>query len=277
MDTERDCAGEPAKLKSTRSTVRSLATSLRDAGRLVLDTILPPQCPITGEVVDRTGLISASAWSKLQFIGEPQCDHCGLPFPYDPRPSGAVSPIICGACSSKRPAFDRARAALIYDEFTARLILGFKYGDRTDGVKQLCRWMVQAGQDILQDCDALVPVPLHYTRQVSRRFNQAAVLAFGVAREVSCPVDITTLQRHRPTPQQKGLGFRARRKNVRGAFTIKENVKHRIQDKAIVLVDDVLTTGATVDACATLLKRHGARKLSVLTVARVVSELRVPI
>ncbi len=244
------------------------------AGKAVLDVLLPPQCPITGELVDRPGALSGKGWAQLQFIEAPQCGRCGLPFPYDPAPDVSV---LCGNCARKEPVYDLARAPLVYDDISARLILRFKYGDRTDGVAQFCRWMKEAGRELWSEHDVLVPVPLHYGRLVRRRFNQAAVLASGLAKTTGLTSDPVLIKRRRATPQQKGLGYRARHRNVQGAFTIEKKRHAGVRGGRFVLVDDVLTSGATLEACARLLKGHGAQKVSVVTIARVVSEQKIPI
>ena len=277
MDREPSGSGlaEPPRFKIARPFSDFWpAERVVKAGRAVLDVLLPPQCPITGELVDQPGALSGKGWAQLQFIDAPSCDRCGLPFPYDPAPGGQ---LLCGVCARKAPAYDHARAALVHSDASARLILRFKYGDRTDGVAQFCRWMMEAGRDLWDEHDVLVPVPLHYGRLVRRRFNQAAVLASGLTKITGLASDPFLIKRRRATPQQKGLGYQARRRNVQGAFAVEKKRHAGIRDGRFVLVDDVLTSGATIEACARLLKGHGAQKVSVVTIARVVSEQKIPI
>jgi ComF family protein len=174
------------------------------------------------------------------------------------------------------PAYGRARAVVRYDDIARDLIHRLKYGDRLDLAAAMGQWMARAGRELLDDADALVPVPLHWRRLWGRRFNQAAVLAKAAAGS-GIPVLTTALGRMRATPQQVGLSRSARAVNVQGAFVVTKDGRATICGKRLVLVDDVLTSGATVDACARALLRAGARNVDVLVFARVVATVRVPI
>jgi ComF family protein len=175
------------------------------------------------------------------------------------------------------PAYDRARAAVRYDEIARALVLAFQYGDRLDLAPMMGRWMARAGSALLADADALLPVPLHWRRLWARRFNQAAALA-GAISEV-CGVARTRLTPpcSTGTPQQVGLSKSQRADNVQGAFRVPAERKAEIKGKRLVLIDDVLTSGATVDTCARALLRAGAAPVDVLVFARVVAPLRTPI
>jgi ComF family protein len=175
------------------------------------------------------------------------------------------------------PAYGRARAVVRYEDVARDLVHRLKYGDRLDLATSMGRWMARAGRDLLADADALVPVPLHWRRLWGRRFNQAAVLAKAAASHSGLPVLAGVLKRMRATSQQVGLSRSARAVNVQGAFAVTQDGKAAVYGKRLLLVDDVLTSGATVDACARTLLRAGARNVDVLVFARVVAAARVPI
>lgn len=177
---------------------------------------------------------------------------------------------LCGACLRRRPRFDRARAVFRYDERSRRLILGFKHGDRLHGAPAFGQWMARAGAALLADASLIAPVPLHWTRLFRRRYNQAALLAQAIARECDVPVVLDLLVRQRRTPSQGLLSAAERHRNVQGAFALRASHAARLEGKRVLLVDDVLTTGATVGACARVLLQAGASAVDVLTLARVV-------
>lgn len=229
----------------------------------VVDFLLPPRCFSCREAVATQGGLCAECFSGLSFITEPVCGGCGYPFAHD-LPEGT----LCGACTRLRPAFDSARAALVYNEASKRLVLGFKRAERTQGLGTLARWLARAGHNALRGTDVIVPVPLHRKRLFARRFNQAALLAKALAEGTGVALDVLTLERARNTPSQGGKGAVKRAQNVRGAFRVRGKKPYR--GRSVVLVDDVLTTGATADACARALKKAGAERVTALTLARVV-------
>lgn len=237
-------------------------SSLRRRLDLVVDALLPPRCLACGTIVGTAGLLCGPCWGGLAFIAGPQCACCGLPFPVD-----AGEGALCGACHADPPAFAAARAAVIYDDASRPLILGFKHGDRTHGAAAFARWMARAGAAIVAETDIVVPVPLHRWRLFTRRYNQSALLAKALGLAAGLPVVVDALARRRATPSQGGLDRAARFANVRGAFAVRR--RGGIEGRRVLLVDDVLTTGATAEACAKTLLRAGARAVSVLTLARV--------
>lgn len=236
-----------------------------------LDMVLPPRCLLTGEAVEETGMLSPSVWAKLNFIAAPLCGACGLPFDLDMGEENKEA-LLCGACLSGPPPFSRARAAVRYDENSREIILAFKHGDRTEAVRAFAPWMARAGSDILQDNDLIVPVPLHRWRLLRRRYNQAALMARALSRLSGLPWHANALLRTRPTPAQGHMNQAERDDNVRDAFALHPRHRAKLQDRRILLVDDVYTTGATARACARALIHGGAKSVDVLTLARVVRD-----
>lgn len=234
-------------------------------GKRALDLLLPPQCLGCGDLVDEVGALCADCWGKITFLGAPCCAACGLPFEYDP---GAG--VLCGGCARQRPAYTRARAALSYDEHSRGLILAFKHGDRTDAAPAYARWLARAGAELLDGAEAVLPVPLHWTRLFARRYNQAALLAQHLARQAGLAYEPDVLRRKRRTPSQGRLSASARRRNLRGAFAVRPGQRPRIARRRLLLIDDVMTSGATAQACALTLLRAGAAQVDVLTLARVI-------
>jgi len=230
-----------------------------------LDILLPPRCLACPAPVASPGHLCAECWAAMEFIDAPICVRCGWPFDYDHGED-----VLCAACMGRAPAFDAARAVFRYDDASRRLILALKHGDRLEGAPAFARWMVRAGGELLAKCDLVVPVPLHRRRLFWRRYNQAAVLAQAIAREIGLDYDPLVLVRQRATPSQGGLNRAQRRRNVRGAFACPPNRADRLGGRRVALIDDVMTTGATVEACARVLKRHGAAEVVVVTLARVV-------
>ena len=178
--------------------------------------------------------------------------------------------MICPACTARAPAYDKARAAFVYNEATRPLVLGLKHAGRTDALAAYGRWMARAGAGLLGDADGLVPVPLHGARLRRRRFNQSLLLARALSHACGVPVEPHVLARVRNTETQGGLSAKGRARNVAGAFAVREGRAGWVAGKRLVVVDDVHTTGATLSACARALKRAGAVNVNAVTLARVV-------
>jgi ComF family protein len=175
------------------------------------------------------------------------------------------------------PAYQRARAAVRYDDVARTLVHALKYQDRTDLAPAMGRWMARAGHELLDRADALIPVPLHWRRGWSRRYNQSGALARVIERQSGVKLVSETLRRVRPTEQQIGLSRTERASNVQGAFKVDTDRKADIAGRRVILIDDVLTSGATVDACARALLRAKAAQVDVLVFARVVDTHKAPI
>ena len=255
-----------------RSRLAQMRGLLASTFRRALDVALPPLCPSCREPLgDGIGLCAA-CWSKLSLIEPPFCSRLGIPFAYDPGPG-----VISMEAIADPPAYQRARAAVRYDDVARALIHAYKYGDRLDLAPLIGNWMARAGRELLAESDGLIPVPLHWRRLWARRFNQSATLARAISAAAGVPVIDDALQRVRPTAQQVGLSKSARAENVQGAFRVTPDGKGKVSGRRLVLVDDVLTSGATSDTCARALLRAGAKQVDVLVFARVVAASRAPI
>lgn len=234
--------------------------------RLAVDAVLPPLCLCCGALVSEPGALCPVCWEKIGFLAAPHCAICGHPFDFEPGSEDCQ----CGFCMAEAPSWRRARAVFRYDDQSKPLVLRFKHGDRLEGAPAFARWMARAGADLLDGADLIVPVPLHPFRLLSRRYNQAAVLALALGRLSGTPVAPDLLARRRRTQVQGHLNREERRQNVRGAFQVRGRKAALVQDRTILLIDDVLTTGATVGECARVLTKAGAKAVDVLTLGRVV-------
>jgi ComF family protein len=231
----------------------------------LFDLVLPPRCAGCGVIVDGDGRFCGPCWQGLRFIAAPQCASCGEPFAYD---RGADAQ--CGACLATPPAWDRARAALAYEGPARTALLRFKLADRQHLAGMMVPHMARAGAALLGPDALLVPVPLHRWRLWRRGFNQSALLARGLARAGLGQLAVDALVRVRATRPSVGLNPSERAANVKGAFRLASSA--RVQGRAVVLIDDVLTSGATASACALALHKAGAATVDVLTWARVVRD-----
>jgi len=243
---------------------------IRRAAAMIVDSVLPPLCLACGEAVDSQGGLCAACWAGIAWLGPPWCEGCGLPFEFDPGLRAHGETLRCGACLRDPPAFDRARAVFRYDAASRGMLLAFKHADRTHAAPAFGRWLARAGDELLSSADLVAPVPLHWMRLAWRRYNQSALLAKVAASIVERPLVPDLLVRARHTPSQGAFGPAARRRNVRGAFRVHPRHGAKVQGRRILLVDDVFTTGATVEECARALRRGGAVAVDVLTLARVV-------
>lgn len=229
-----------------------------------LDWLIPPQCLVCrGDVGEASGLCVA-CWSTLSFIEAPFCERLAIPFPYDQGED-----MISAAALADPPLWDRARSALLFDDAARSLVHGLKYRDRHEAGLLMARLMIRAGADIIRPADAIIPVPLYRWRLWRRRYNQSALLARNICRATGKAFQPGLLRRLRSTRSQTGLDHEERRRNVRNAFVVPEESRPLVAGKSLVLIDDVRTTGATLEACARALKAEGAAHVDVLTFALV--------
>jgi ComF family protein len=259
--SEADSATAPAPAEAAQ---RRLA--LKSVLAPLADLLLPPVCIVCRTRIGGHGLICGACFAKIEFIAPPLCDRLGVPLPYDTGEGRQLS----AAAIAKPPVYDRARAVARYSSTMRELIQSFKYRDRHEGLPLFGRWLRKAGADLLADADLIVPVPLYSWRLWSRRFNQSAMLTREVGRLAHVPVDCLALRRVRRTISQVGLSPDQRRRNVAGAIKVPNSRASAVAGKSIVLIDDVITTGATADACARALRRAGAVRIDVLALARAV-------
>ena len=241
--------------------------------RKALDLLLPPRCPSCAVEVDAVGSLCGDCWTGLRFLAPPWCRTCGRP-----APPAAAKDALCHECAIAPPPFDRARAALRYDDTSRRLVLAFKNSGRFEGLPAFAAWLARAGDELLGDADLILPVPLHRWRLVKRGFNQSAVLAQALAGRTGRAWSPDILRRPVATASQRGLGAAERVTNITSAaFEVQAANAVRVDGARIVLVDDVLTTGATLAACTAVLRQAGAVRIDVLTLARVVRDHELPI
>jgi ComF family protein len=227
--------------------------------------LFPARCAACRETVGAHGALCAACWEEIHFITAPHCHRCGLPFAHE-----MGEQALCGHCMKESPAFTEARAVFRYDETSRAQILALKYYDKTQLAPVFGHWLARAAGEYKDKVQAILPVPLHYWRLVGRRYNQAGLLAQALAKQTGLPVLNDTLRRVRATTTQAGLTRTGREKNVRGAFKVPHAKRETLKGKSVLLIDDVMTTGATLNACARALNDAGVVDVYVLTLARTV-------
>lgn len=231
------------------------------------DVIVPPCCLVCRTPLAAHQVLCAACWREVQFIRPPLCDVLGTPLPFD-----TGGRMVSAAAAARPPAYDRARAVAHFSGSMRTLIHQLKYADRHDA-RALCgRWLAAAAGDLIAGIDVVVPVPLSRLRLLSRRYNQAAILAQELARATGLSVDVGLLRRARFTRPQVGLTRDQRRRNLAGAFQVAPRRRPWLAGRSVLLIDDVITTGATAEACARALKRAGAARVDVLALAMVTNE-----
>jgi ComF family protein len=243
--------------------MHAAASLARSALRPILDFALPPRCPGCGAVTDEPHRFCLTCWTALTFLGEPCCARCALPFDY-----GEGAEVICGRCLAEPPAYDRLRAAVAYGDMARAVALKLKYGGRPGVAETMARFM-ERHLDPSAD-PVLAPVPLHRWRIWRRGYNQAALIAGALARRAGLEARLDLIERVKATPVLRGMSPRERKHAVRAAFRVNPKRKAALKGKAVILVDDVYTSGATANACARILRRAGAARVDVLCWARVV-------
>ena len=244
---------------------------IRIATARLSDLLIPPVClschqPITGH-----NNLCAACWRRISFITHPLCDRLGIPLPFDP--GGGVT--LSAAAMADPPVYDRARAVAHYSGVMRDLIHSFKYADQHTPRHLFVRWLKQASSNLQNESALVVPVPLHNRRLLSRRFNQSAILAHDLASATGQIYNPSALIRQRQTASQVGLTRDQRRRNLQGAFAVTNNGAAHIAGRSVLLVDDVITTGTTIAACARVLKRAGASNVNVVALAMVTDTSRI--
>ncbi len=248
------------RLARARSGARTLLAACADL-------IVPPCCLVCRAPLSAHHLLCAACWREVNFIRPPLCDVLGMPLPFD-----TGGRMVSAAAVAQAPAYGRARAVAHYSGAMRTLIHQFKYADRHDARALFGRWLAEAGRDLIAGVDVVVPVPLSRWRLLSRRFNQAAILSQELSRHTGLPVDLHLLQRARSTATQVGLTRDQRRRNLAGALRVRRSRQAALQGRNVLLIDDVITTGATIEACARALLRAGAARVDVLALALVTNE-----
>jgi ComF family protein len=244
--------------------ISGLQAGFRRAGRAMLDLALPPLCLGCAKPVGTAATLCPACWQGMDFIARPYCERLGTPFATDPGEG-----LLSLRAIAEPPAFGRARAAARYDGAARLLVHRLKYSDRLDLSTAMGRWMVRAGEEVLAGADLLVPVPLHRVRLFGRRFNQAGELAKAIARETGLPMAHEALRRVKATKSQVGLSAAERAKNLSGAFRPASDARQTLRGRHIVLIDDVMTTGSTLNSAANALRRAGAAEVDALVFALV--------
>lgn len=230
-----------------------------------LNILIPQKCILCNRIVD--GSICGECWSNINFISKPYCEVCHLPFEYE------IGDSLCLDCAKNRPAYTKAYSVFVYDEFSKPIITKFKYGDAIHFMPHLAKILHAKTQHI--KADFIIPVPLHYKRLVSRRYNQAGLLASGLGKVSKRYAFLDALIRKKNTPPQAGLIRIERNKNIAGAFGVNPKHAHILKGKNVILVDDVMTTGATIEECAKVLKKCGVKNIYTATIARTVIDKKL--
>ena len=250
-------AGEPPAVDARTYALRN---ALARFARRLVEIVYPPQCVSCDAATADAHALCPACWTGIRLISAPYCARLGTPFAHDFGP-GMLSP----AAIADPPRFDSARAVAIHDGVAREMVSRFKYGERLDLVRIMARMMAASGSGMLAASDVIIPVPMHRLRLFRRRYNQAALLANEIARIAGKPVLLDSLLRVKRTPQQVGLNRSERRANLAGAFRMQEGGALAVEGRHVVLIDDVRTTGSTLNACAHILRKAGAARIDVLT------------
>ncbi len=238
----------------------ALVTNL---GRIALDFLLPPHCAVCDAQVATSGQLCAACFAATNFIAAPCCDRCGVAFAV-----AALGPV-CQACEETPPLYRQARGGLVYDTQGRRLILPFKHADRPELARVLAPHMARVGAGLLKRADVLIPVPLHRRRLFTRRYNQAVLLAAALSRAAGVPVLRDALTRTKATASLGDSTAAERELEVANAFAVRPGALCAVEGRQVLLIDDVMTSGATANACTATLLAAGAVAVDVLVAARV--------
>jgi ComF family protein len=229
-----------------------------------LNLLFPPQCSLCRVVIEQAGAICGDCWQELHFISDPQCKRCGYPHEYE-MGQGAE----CAACLANPPEYYRHRSVLYFDEVSKKLVHDLKYYDNALMVESFARWMKRIAPEWLAEEGAIIaPVPIHRYRLWQRKYNQSALLASALAKVSQREMMSSLLHRVKHLPPQASLSRQKRLRNVGSAFRVNPNYREVVKDRPVILIDDVMTTGATINACAKQLNKAGAGRVYCITLAR---------
>lgn len=234
----------------------------------VLRLLYPPQCIGCGNLVEQDFALCGACWRETPFVTGLACDSCGVPLPGD----ASERPEHCDDCLTIARPWQRGRAALVYRDKARRLVLGLKHGDRLDLIRPAGRWLAGIAPPLMQDDTVIVPIPAHYLRLLRRRYNQAALLAVELSRQLKHPVIPDLLKRSRPTKVQDGMSRNQRFANMTGAIEPSITAERRLAGRSVLLVDDVMTSGATLAVATDACHRAGASSVNILVLARVAKD-----
>lgn len=234
----------------------------------LVDFIFPPICLVCRCSVTQHGDLCPDCWHAIDFIHAPLCSHCGVPFTFC---TDSFDSSVCADCITSPPHYSMARSAFRYTDGSAKLVFDLKYYDHTYGARTFAAWLYRAGYDCLAGADLLIPVPLHPRRLLRRLYNQSALLCYELSSLSGIPAHFSLLRRTRHVPAQTQLTRKQRLQNVTHVFACPAPARAMLSGKTVVLIDDVLTTGSTVQACSQTLLRAGAHDVRVLTLARTAS------
>ncbi len=228
----------------------------------LLSSIFPKTCLICNRIING-GNFCLEDWNRLHFLQTPACNICFQPFEFK-----IDDEMVCGKCLQKPPEYFKALAVFNYDEASKTLITKFKYFDQINLAKYFAELMFKQAKEILPDVDFIAPIPLHKLRIISRKYNQSALLAKNIATLGDKKLLLDLLIRTKNNKPQASLNQRMRRKNVVGIFKAKERYYQEIKGRNVLLIDDVITTGSTIESCCKVLKKAGVAKIYVLTLAK---------
>ena len=250
------------------ASISAIRVPVTAIGQWALDKLYPPHCPSCKKSVSAQGHLCGACFQDIHMISAPHCAQCGVPFAVD-----MGEDALCPDCLDRTSSYVSARSALVYGDVVGGLIKQLKYHDRMQGLERYSQWMMSATQAFVSEVDVVVPVPLHWKRLMTRYYNQAAWLAYGLGKEASIPCQPHVLKRVRHTPPQARLNREERQRNMKRAFIVPTTYKNLIENNRTFVVADAMTTGATIEACAEALKSAGAAHVYAVTLARAVRNI----